>query len=256
MTATTTSTGSRGGALAGRVAFVSGASRGIGAGLARRFAEAGLRLVLCSRGAPALEPSDDVIAERLDVRDEKALEALVETAEARFGTIDLWINNAGVLEPIAPLRDVSAEAFREHLDINLVGVFLGTRAYVRHLRRRESPGVLINVSSGAAWKAYEGWGAYCAGKAGVERLTEVVALEEADIGLRAHSVAPGVVDTGMQTLIRASSESAFPEVERFRQLKRDDGFNSERFVADEMLAIAFDPARRPDSVAVRIENER
>lgn len=257
MTASTpTPTGPTDAPLAGRVAFVSGASRGIGAGLAERFAEAGLRLVLCSRSAPALEAGDDVIARKLDVRDEKALDALVEEAESRFGGIDLWINNAGVLDPIAPVRDVSVEAFREHIDINLTGVFVGTRAYVRHLRRRERPGVLINVSSGAAWNAYQGWGAYCAGKAGVERLTEVVALEEAAIGLRAHSVAPGVVDTEMQSLIRSSSAADFPEVERFRQLKRDEGFNSARFVADEMLAIAFDPARRPETVAVRIENER
>jgi NAD(P)-dependent dehydrogenase (short-subunit alcohol dehydrogenase family) len=243
-------------ALAGRVAFVSGASRGIGAGLAERFAEAGLKLVLCSRGKPALAAGDDVIARRLDVRDEKALDALVDEAESRFGAIDLWINNAGVLDPIAPIRDVSAEAFREHIDINLTGVFLGTRAYVRHLRRQGREGVLINVSSGAAWNAYQGWGAYCAGKAGVERLTEVVALEEAETGLRAHAVAPGVVDTEMQTRIRASSEADFPEVERFRALARDDGFNSARYVADEMLAIAFDPARRPETVAVRLENEK
>ena len=241
--------------LEGKVAFVSGASRGVGAGLAERFREAGLRLVLCARSAPALEPSEFVIARPLDIRDEAGLDALVEEAEKRFGAIDLWINNAGVLDPIAPIRDVAVADFREHLDINLTGVFLGTRAYVRHLRRLGRGGVLINVSSGAAWKPYAGWGAYCAGKAGVERLTGVVALEEAEIGLRAHSVAPGVIDTAMQSLIRASSEKDFPEVERFRELERAGTFNSARYVADEFLAIAFDPARTPDSVDVRLEDE-
>jgi NAD(P)-dependent dehydrogenase (short-subunit alcohol dehydrogenase family) len=241
--------------LDGKVAFISGASRGVGAALAERFAEIGLRLVICSRTSPALAASETVVAASLDVRDEKALDALVGQAEERFGAIDLWINNAGVLDPIQPIRDVSLEDFREHIDINLAGAFLGTRTYVRHLRRFRKGGILINVSSGAAWNAYEGWGAYCAGKAGVERLTEVVALEEAGIGLRAHSIAPGVIDTAMQSLIRASSVENFPEVERFREIERSGGFNSARYVADEFLAIAFDPDRKPESVAVRLEDE-
>lgn len=243
------------GSLDGKVAFISGASRGVGAGLAERFAEAGLRLVLCSRTPPALSESETVIAAALDVRDEKALDALVGQVEERFGSIDLWINNAGVLDPIGPIRGVSLEDFREHIDINLSGVFVGSRTYVRHLRRLQRRGVLINVSSGAAWNPYAGWGAYCAGKAGVERLTEVVALEEAEIGLRAHSIAPGVIDTAMQSLIRASSAEDFPDVEHFKERKRSGNFNSVRFVADEFLAIAFDPDRRPESVAVRLEDE-
>lgn len=241
--------------LAGRVAFVSGASRGIGAGLAECFASHGLRLVLCSRSAPVLPESEGVLARRLDVRDEDGLERLVEEAEDRFGKIDLWVNNAGVLEPIDPIRDVSVEAFREHLDINLTGVFIGSRCYANHIRRAEGEGVLINLSSGAAWKAYAGWGAYCAGKAGVERLTEVIALEEADAGLRAYSVAPGVVDTAMQETIRATPEARFPDAPRFHERKRMNDFNSVRFVADEFLAIAFDPARRPTEVALRLEDE-
>lgn len=245
----------RDGSLKGKVALISGASRGLGAGMAERFAQAGLRLVLCSRTPPALGESDRVIAASLDVRDENGLDALVARAEGRFGAIDLWINNAGVLDPIQPIRDVSLAHFREHVDINLTGVFVGSRSYVRHLRRLGRGGVLINVSSGAAWKAYSGWGAYCAGKAAVERLTEVVSLEESEIGLRAYSVAPGVIDTQMQTKIRASSAANFPEVARFQERKREGNFNSARYVAEEFLAIAFDPDREPDSVAVRLEDE-
>lgn len=241
--------------LSGRVAFVSGASRGIGAGLAERFAERGLRLVLCARSSPVLPESESVLARSLDVRDESGLDRLVGEAEARFGHIDLWINNAGVLEPIDPIRVVSLDAFREHIDINLTGVFLGSRCYARHVRRSGRGGVLINVSSGAAWRAYAGWGAYCAGKAGVERLTEVIALEEAEAGLRAHSVAPGVVDTDMQATIRATPEARFPDVERFHERKRTNDFNRVEYVADELLAIAFDPARRPPEVALRLESE-
>ena len=242
--------------LSGRVAFISGASRGIGAGLAERFLECGMRLVLCARGDSAIPSGEGVLARQLDVRDEAGLGELVSEAETRFGGIDLWVNNAGVLDPIEPLRDLSTDAFREHVDINLTGVFIGSKCYVNHLRRTMRSGVLINMSSGAAWKAYQGWSGYCAGKAGVERLTEVLALEEAASGLRAYSVAPGVVDTEMQENIRATPEARFPDRPRFLDLQRNDAFNTPRYVADQLLAIAFDPERTETDVAVRLEDEK
>ena len=241
--------------LTGRCAVVTGASRGLGAGLARYFQKQGLHLGLCSRGAPVLAPGDGVVSRKLDVRDEEAIEAFTKSVEEHLGAIDLWINNAGLLEPIAPLRDTLVADFREHIDVNLTGVFLGTRSYVRHLRRRGGEGVLINVSSGAAWKGYAGWAAYCAGKAGVERLTDCVQIEEEASGLRAYAVAPGVVDTDMQALIRECTPERFPEVERFRERKLEGAFNSPEFVAEHLLAIAFDPERRPEEVAARIPDE-
>lgn len=242
--------------LTGVVAVITGASRGIGAGLAEDFAARGMRLGLCSRGAPALMDSDDVLGVQLDIRDEKAVQSFVARVEDRFGDIALWINNAGVLEPMAPLRDIEVNAFRDHIDVNLTGVFLGTRAYVRHLHARDRGGVLINISSGAAWSGYAGWSAYCAGKAAVERLTECVHLEEGPLGLRAYAVAPGVVDTGMQELIRACPADRFPAVERFKEMKQADSFNTPPFVAKHLLEIAFDSDRRPDEFAVRLPDEK
>ncbi len=241
--------------LSGRTAVITGASRGLGAALAENFAGRGLQLGLCSRSKPALAASDSVVSECVDVTDEKALAGFTHAVERRFGAIDLWINNAGVLAPIAPLRDLDASEVRQHVDINLTGVFLGTRAYVRHLRSRGVGGVLINISSGAAWHGYAGWAAYCAAKGGVDRLTESVQLEEADAGLRAFAVAPGVIDTDMQALIRTCTPEQFPEVERFRQMKRDESYNSPGFVAHHLLAIAFDPDAAPDEVALRLPDE-
>jgi benzil reductase ((S)-benzoin forming) len=241
--------------LSGRTAVITGASRGLGAGLAEAFRARGLRLGLCARSAPALAAGPGVVAERLDVRDAAAVAAFAKAVEARFGAIDLWINNAGVLEPIEMLRDVPAEAARSHLDVNVLGVLLGTQAFVRHLRRRGGEGVLVNVSSGAAQRPYAGWSVYCAGKAAVERLTECVALEEAAHGLRAYAVAPGVVDTDMQASIRATPAARFPEAPRFIELAREGRFNSPQFVADRLLALAFDPAARPAGVCVRLPDE-
>jgi NAD(P)-dependent dehydrogenase (short-subunit alcohol dehydrogenase family) len=239
----------------GRTAVITGASRGIGATLAQLAADQGIRLGLCARSACPLAGRDGVHAEQLDVCDESALESFAAAVADEFGPIDLWVNNAGVLLPIAPVRDIEVADFSQHIAINLTGAFLGTRTFVRHRRDQGGGGVLINISSGAAWTAYAGWAAYCAGKAGLERLTEVVAAEEAPMGLRAHSVAPGVVDTEMQALIRETPAERFPELERFVEMKREGSFNSAEYVARELLALAFDPARKTDAVSLRLEDD-
>lgn len=241
--------------LQGRVAVVTGASRGLGAGLAEDFHQRGMRLGLCARSRPVLTGEAGVLTREVDVADAGAVAAFARDVARELGVIDLWINNAGVLEPIAPLRDVAPEDFARHIAINLGGVVHGSQAYVRHRREVGGGGVLLNISSGAAWQGYPGWSAYCAGKAGVDRLTECVALEEADTGLRAHAVAPGIVDTRMQEIIRACDPERFPLVERFRDIQRRQAFNSIPFVARHLLAIAFDPEARPAEVVVRLPAE-
>jgi len=224
--------------------------------MAEVFASRGMQLGLCSRTKPALAEGPAVIAREVDVRAEGALEAFASELVERFGAIDLWINNAGVLAPIKPLRDVGVDEFRDHIDINLTGVFLGSRAYIRHVRGREGGGVLINISSGAAWGGYAGWSAYCAGKAGVALLTQCVALEEAEAGLRAHAVAPGLVDTDMQAMIRSTSEEDFPSLERFIEAKQGDSFNTSAYVARHLLALAFDPSYPNQEVDIRLPDEK
>lgn len=227
--------------LSDKTVVITGASRGIGAGVARDLAARGLRLGLCARGAPALEDGPRALRAQVDVRDGEALERFARDVEARLGPIDLWVNNAAVLEPVGPLRDLESQAVRAHLEVNVLGVLHGARAYVGHLARVARPGVLVNVSSGAARRAVAGWAAYCASKAAVERLTEVLALEEGPRGLRAHAVSPGVVDTDMQRAIRATDEARFPDVERFRAMAREGRLSSVEHVARCLLALAFDP---------------
>jgi benzil reductase ((S)-benzoin forming) len=231
------------------VVVITGASRGLGHGVAAAMAKRGARLGLCARTKPEL---DGAHCASVDVRDASAVQRFADEVVERLGPVSLWINNAGVLEPVAFVRDLTADALREHLDVNLMGVLHGTQAYVRLLRESGRGGVLINVSSGAARSGLAGWGAYCSGKAAVDRLTECVQLEEEALGLRAHAVAPGVIDTAMQALIRSKTPEEFPAVERFHDMKRDGAFSSVDYVADRLWALAFDPAARPDEVVVRL----
>lgn len=224
------------------VGIVTGASRGLGAGLAEAFAASGLRLGLCARSDPAMPDGSDVVARRVDVTDAQAVERFATEVHDRLGPIDLWVNNAGILGPIDPLRDADPGAVAENLRVNVLGVVHGTQAFLRHCG--PDP-VLVNISSGAASRAYAGWGAYCASKAAVERLTDVIALEEP--GLRAYAVAPGVVDTDMQAQIRATPAERFPTVERFLDLKARDAFNSPAWVARQLLDLAFGDVRPPTS---------
>lgn len=237
-----------------KVAVITGASRGLGAGMAEVFAAKGMRLGLCARGPAALEPGDDVVTLRLDVAELTAVEAFCGLVVERFGRIDLWINNAGVLDPIAPLRDVDQDDFERSLAVNVGGVVNGTRAFLHHLRDRGGDGVLVNITSGAGQRGYAGWSAYCAGKGAVDRITECVALEEAGTGLRAYAVSPGVVETGMQEAIRASSDDVFPEAPRFRQQHEEGRMNSPAWVAEHILRWAFG-AERPEGVLLRVPEE-
>jgi benzil reductase ((S)-benzoin forming) len=230
------------------VAVVTGASRGLGAGLAEAFAGAGLRLGLCARSDPAMPEGPDVVARRVDVTDADAVERFAAEVHERLGPIDLWVNNAGILGPIGSVRTADPAAVAANLQANVLGVVHGTQAFLRHLG--PAP-VLVNISSGAASTAYAGWGAYCASKAAVERFTEVVAMEEP--GVRAYAVAPGVVDTDMQAEIRATSADRFPTVERFHDLKARDAFNSPAWVARQLLDLAFGEVR--PATAWRIPDE-
>jgi benzil reductase ((S)-benzoin forming) len=225
------------GGFAGQVVVVTGASRGLGAGMARAFAAEGMRLGLCARNRPELPTGAEAVSRSVDVADAGAVERFLTEVIEQFGRIDMWINNAGLLAPIGPLADAEPSAIRHQVDVNVMGVIHGTASFARHVRARTGQGVLVNISSGAASRPYEGWAAYCGSKAAVDMITEVVAREEYAHGLRAFALAPGVVDTDMQSLIRSTPVERFPDVDRFHRLYAEDGYNSSAWVARYILGL-------------------
>jgi NAD(P)-dependent dehydrogenase (short-subunit alcohol dehydrogenase family) len=233
-----------------KVVAITGASRGLGAGLARVALGAGASVAVCSRAPAELRDGDRVLTASLDVTDHRAVDGFAASAFERFGRVDLWINNAGVIEPIGPLRSLEPDAVARMLDVNIRGVANGCRAYLRQLHERRSRGMLVNISSGAARKAFFGWSIYCATKAAVDRMSEGIALEEEDTLDAVWSVAPGVIDTDMQAAIRSKIEAEFRDVERFRQMLDVGTLKSPDQTAARILQFALDPATPRNPVCV------
>jgi len=197
--------------LAGKTAVITGASRGIGAATAREFAKLGVSVILAARTSGEIEKIAEEIradggkAEAItcDVSVYEDVAAAVELCKNSFGRVDILINNAGVLEPIARLADSDPKAWSKVVDINLNGVYYGMRAAIPHMEAQGS-GVVVNVSSGAATSALEGWSQYCASKAGVAMLTQSGHLEYGDKNICVVGLSPGTVATEMQIIIKAS----------------------------------------------------
>ena len=199
------------GMLAGKTALVTGAGRGIGEATARALAANGARLVVAARRAPdAARVAGDLraaggeaVAVRLDVADDACVAAAFAQAREAFGAVDILINNAGVIEPIARLVEADPRAWLTAIDVNLVGAYRCLRAALPDMLAQRA-GVVINLSSGAAHRPLEGWSAYCSSKAGLAMLTRAAHEEYGAAGVRVVGLAPGVVDTQMQAAIRAS----------------------------------------------------
>jgi NAD(P)-dependent dehydrogenase (short-subunit alcohol dehydrogenase family) len=207
--------------LRGKVVLVTGASRGIGAAASIALARAGASVMLAARDGALAETvaagiaasGGTAAAAACDVSDYAAVAALVADTLARFGRLDVLINNAGVIDPIGPVATADPVAWARNIEINLIGAFHCIRACLDPMRAAGS-GTIVNVSSGAAHRPLEGWSAYCTGKAGLAMLTRAVALENGEAGIRVFGFAPGTIDTDMQVTIRASGVNQISKIPR------------------------------------------
>jgi NAD(P)-dependent dehydrogenase (short-subunit alcohol dehydrogenase family) len=201
-----------------RIVAITGASRGIGAAAARAFAAAGAKVALLARSEAEITAlADEIGRDRAmalpcDVADARQVTTALGRVATEFGGLDVLINNAGVIDPIARITDAAPEDWGRAIDINLKGVFHGMHAAIPLMRARGG-GTIITVSSGAAHRPLEGWSAYCAAKAGAAMLTRAAHLEEAANGLRIMGLSPGTVATEMQVKIRASGINPVSQID-------------------------------------------
>ena len=199
-----------------RTVLITGASRGIGAAAARAFAARGANVVLLARGVDAIADIAGEIGERAlavpcDVSRWSEVSRAVEAAVETFGSLDVLIGNAGIIEPIGGLAETDPDAWTHAIDVNLKGVYYGMRAAIPIMEGQGS-GTIITISSGAAHRALPGWSAYCTSKAGARMLTEAAHAEHGP-KLRIMGLSPGTVATQMQREIKASGIGPVAQLE-------------------------------------------
>lgn len=184
-----------------KVVVITGASRGIGQGLARYFAEQGARVVALARDAAGLEAlageiraaGGQCLARALDVRDVAAVRAVFDAIAAELGGIDVLVNNAGMGHPV-PALEVTEADWDAMMSLNLKGTFFCAQAAARHMLAR-GRGRIVNISSQAAVIAIDGESVYCASKGGVNQLTKSLALEWSRGGVTVNAVGPTFTET-------------------------------------------------------------
>ncbi|MBS2031839.1 MAG: glucose 1-dehydrogenase [Deltaproteobacteria bacterium] len=208
--------------LKDKVAIVTGASRGIGEAIAVRMAEAGAAVVLAARKPDALH----AVAAKIEAAGGKALAVathagkpeelknLVQQAVAKFGKIDVLVNNAATNPYFGPMLDIEDSAWDKTFEVNAKGYFVATREVARHLQARNAPGSIINVASIAGLRAAPFQGVYGMTKAAVISMTMSLSQELGASNIRVNAIAPGLVETKFAAAIVQNDEFKKHIVER------------------------------------------
>ncbi len=191
--------------LPGKVALITGGSRGIGRAIAAAYAEQGAQVFICGRNpvdvAQAVQGIRDsggsIDGASGDIADPDDVRRIVRQAVERFGTIDILVNNASLLGPRVTIADYEFAAWREVLDTNLNGLFLITHEVLPTMLARRC-GTIINLTSGVGRAGKAKWGAYAVSKAALEGFTQVLADELRSEGIRVNSVNPAATRTQMR----------------------------------------------------------
>jgi len=204
--------------LSGKVAIVTGGSRGIGKATAALFAKEGANVVITAKDQTRLENTakelKNVIAISGDLRKDVDVQNVVRKTLEKFGKIDILVNNAGIFPKVKPLHEISENEWNEVIDVNLTGQFRFTKAAIPHMMK--NGGCIVNVSSDAGLKSFANFeaDAYTASKAAMVLLTKAWAIEYAKYKIRVNCVCPGIVETDMtKPYLRTEAERSMADAE-------------------------------------------
>ncbi len=219
------------------IVIVTGASKGIGFELLQQLEEKGKKVIGVARSI--LAEADHFIS--VDFAELNQLEnifsKIIDEHKEEAASFTL-INNAGTVEPIGLIGAVSAKELTRAVSINLTAPMILSNLFIQKLEQFPGTKKIMNISSGAGRKVYEGWGAYCTTKAGLDHFSRVVATEQANVKhpVKIVSIAPGIIDTGMQETIRGSGETAFPLLDQFIDYKEQGMLSSPEETARNLIA--------------------
>jgi len=240
--------------------IITGASRGIGEALTRKLIEPGNTIFAVSR---TLNENLVELAAGLNVPlyyfeyDLCFREQAQMFINEAFSHIQLsdndriaLINNAGMLEPVSPLKSIDFGVAEKHLNLNFLAPLVLSSIFIAKTTALNIPKVILNVSSGAAFIPYSGWSAYCSSKAALDMLTKVVGLEQSaeKYPVKIFSLAPGIIETSMQESIRKTSGDMFPERDTFIKLHEDGKLAKPDEVARIILGRIFNASPHTGSV--------
>ncbi len=205
--------------LKGKVAIVTGGSKGIGYGIAEEYLKEGAKVVICSRneteGANAineLKSHGDITYFRCDVSSLEDVQSLVDKTVSTYGRLDIFVANAGINDPDKThYVDITPEQYDRIMDINLKSVFFGGQYAARQMIKQGEGGVIINVSSVNAYLALDSQMVYTTSKGGIQQLTKIQAVALNQYGIKVNAMAPGPIETELMKRV-GSDEQLFNTV--------------------------------------------
>ena len=238
--------------LEGKRVLVTGGGRGIGRGIVEAFVEAGARVAIADiEGAEnaAKEIGADTVGLTCDVSSSESVANALAVVRESLGGLDVVVNNAGV-EAFGPLHELSEDAFDKVVSVNLRGTWL---VYKHAVPLMQGGGAIVNVASLAGIVGFPLLGAYAAAKAGVVRMTEVMAVELRDLGVRANAVCPGFIDTPMMGRAFADFEAATGQPLAAIIAARQGRLGTPQEVASLALFLASDAAAFVNGTAITLD---
>lgn len=215
--------------------FISGTSSGIGKALAENLLQDESNIVYGFSRRKTIEHRNF----KHNMLDFSKVEKVAKFEFPKLNNAEkiILINNAGTLGDIKHIGNLSAQSLIDVFNVNLTALAVLCNAFIKQYQTIATEKIIINISSGAATGAYDGWATYCSSKAGVNMLTEVIDMEQKNKTnpIKIFAIAPGVVDTAMQTTIRKTSVENFSRIEKFNQLKTTKALYSPKAVAQKII---------------------
>lgn len=230
-----------------KIIAITGASAGLGKALSLEAGRRGHHVALISRSVEKLTELAETIRKQggsaevfpADIQSEQSVVSAFNKIKNRFGALDIVINCAGVVEPVAPLVKNSGDEMKSSLLTNVFGAYMLTREALKMMDMQENGGKVIHISSGAAESPYQGWSAYCSQKAALNMFIRTAAIEIQDRPVIIFGISPGPFESHMQEVLRQSDIEDFPGRDKFRKLYREKKLGQPDKIAKVILEISL-----------------